>query len=206
MPTRLEMVMLPAASVPTASPGEHNLFVDSADGLVKTKDENGIVTNQAGSSANELNNASANPVILNAGAEPTAVDMVLATTTIGPPHAAAFVSPRARKMASTVLQSAIVDAAANKNAAIDEMCRMDPGTFGGDQTVTLPAPSLAFADREIYVKVVGDPLGNTVSVVAQASGQIDGLANGDLALDLTTYGQWMILRGNLEGTGWHIVG
>lgn len=206
MPTRLEMVALAAGSVPNANPGEHNLFVDSADGLVKTKDENGVVSNQAGSSANELNNASANPVILNAGAEPTAVDMVLATTTIGPPHAAAFVSGRARKMASTVIQSAIVDAAANKNAAIDEFVRMDPATFGANQTVTIPAPSAVFADREIYVKIVGDPGAFSVSVIAAVDGTIDGLLNGDPALDLTTYGQWMILRGNLEGTGWLIVG
>ena len=207
MPSRLELVKTPEASIPTANPGEVNFFIEFADGLAKSKDENDIVLNLSGSSADEINNASANPVITNAGAEPAAVGLVMATTTIGPPHTGAFVDPRPNLVSTTVRQLiAPVDAAANHNAALDELVRMDPATFGADQTVTLPAVGGAIIDREIWVKIIAPVGGFKVSIVGAISFEVDGLANADPDLDLTTDRAWMKLRGNLEGTAWLIVG
>jgi hypothetical protein len=206
MPSRLELVKVAAASIPVAAPGQLNAFVDLADGLVKTKDEFGVVRNQSGTSATEIANSSANPAVTDLGPEPTAVGMVLATTVIGPPHRADFVDPRIARVSASLRIKKAIQTIPGPTIALDELLLCDPGLGGGsnNQLVTLPAPALADEGRMLGIKIVSTADGFTVTVAGAVSGQVDGLLNGSPDLDLTTDRQWMILLAT--GTGYVIIG
>lgn len=209
MPAIFALEKTPEASIPNADPGEVNLFVDQADSIQKTKDESGVVRISDPSVSTDLLNGTATLTELDSDPEPTAAGQVLATSSVGAPtvgpHFAGFQDPRAAGISNSVrIINAVNDSGANTNAVIDELVLMDPGTFAADQTVTLPGVGAGQINREIWIKITGAVGGFKVSVVAAISTEIDGLANGDPDLDLTTDRQWMKLFGT--GTGWLIVG
>jgi len=203
MPAIVSLVKTPAASIPNAAAGKVNQFVDTADSIQKTKDEGGVVRLSSPQVATDLQSAS-EVTELDSDADPTAVGQVMALSSVGPPHNAGFKDPRVALVSTTTQQLNPAITADLNPAAIDELVRVDLVTAAADVTVTLPAVDASQKDREIWVKIIGIAGAFKVTVAANISLQIDGLANGDPDLDLTTDRQWMKLRGT--GSGWLIVG
>jgi hypothetical protein len=207
MPSYNAIVKTPEGNVPNAAAGKVNLFVDFADDILKGKDELGAVKVYDATVAASLGNVSANPAILSASAEPSAVGHIWAITTVGPPHAADLVDPRASLVSNTVVQLR-PPVTANDTVAIGELLKVNLDGAAGDVDVALP-PAGVNADREVWIKIVSDGFpvnGRKVVIVPDGADTGDGLAaGGGLHLEMLTNYEWRKLRATGSGT-WMVVG
>ena len=176
-----------AVSVPVPAPGFHKLFVDSADQIIKTKDEFDVVRPFGVGTATELGTNTPSPVNVDLSAPPVAGDVLTATA----PGFAIWLAPAPTGYAVTALQVG----PGSYNAAVNEAVPVD--VTGGLFTVNLPAGHAA--GDKILVKLVGLATNNVV-VDADGGEFIDGV----LTFSLTTNDESAEFMS--DGTNWYWIG
>jgi len=184
-----------AASVPNAATDELRVFVDSADSILKTKDDAGVVRPSGVGTADELATTGA-PVDVSAAIPPVAGQVLTATspTTAVWQNGGAFPFTSGGAGAGGAFNTADSPVA----ASIGQFVRVD--TAAGNVTVNLPAGHLV--NDRIGVKLVSaaTPGTNECVVDANAAETIDGA----LTFTLDTDDEWIILQS--DGTNWLQVG
>ena len=175
-----------AVSVPVPAPGLHKLFVDSADQILKTKDEFNVVRPSGVGTATELATTGA-PVNVDASAPPNPGDVLTATA----PGFAIWSPPAPTGYSVVALQVG----PGSYNAAVNDAVPVD--VTAGLFTVNLPAGHAA--GDKILVKLVGLALNNVV-VDADGGEFIDGV----LTFSLTTNDESAEFLS--DGTNWYWIG
>lgn len=204
MPSINALVKTDPVNVPVADPGKMNWFI-GLDNIARGRDELNQLFVFDPSVAAALGNA--NPVgqvVIDGAPEPTAIGMVMATTSIGP-NLGGFVDPRVAKVSTTVLQLN-PPLVADGPAVLDELVLVDLVTAAADVEVTLPAPVV---DREVWVKIDSDgfPINGFKVVIEPGAALVDGFASGSGGiLEIVTNRGWLKMRGHRDGVNWIVVG
>ncbi len=193
MAATITLVKTAAAGVANAPPGDMRIFADSADSIVKTKDEFGVVRPAITGLATDLA-TTGDSVIIDSGAAPSPSYVLVATA--GPVSpVATWQEPRAAKLGSQVRQTAVQTGVIP--GTIGQLIRVD--ISGGNATVNLPT-AVGMADQEIWVKVVTTAGGNTCTLTPLGLQTIDGAPS----LILTTDYEWANLRS--DNANWMQIG
>lgn len=172
-----------AASVPTPGVGFQKVFLDSADGVLKTRDSSGVVRAFGVGTATDLG-TTGDPVVIDSGAAPNPGDVLVATA--GPVSpVATWQSPGTAGINSPVSQTVVQTGAIS--ASWGQLIRVD--ITGGSATISLPT-SVGFTNREIGVKIIGLASSNTVTVSPFGGQTIDGAAS----FVMTTDNETLVLR------------
>jgi hypothetical protein len=174
-----------AVSVSIPATDHLNLFIDSFDDILKTKDNSGIVRPSGVGTADELATTGA-PVDVSASPPPVAGNVLTATS----PTTAVW------QAVASVHQTAIQVGPVTYGASIGDLVRAN--VSAGTVTVNLPT-AVGNVDREIWIKLVSVA---TFACVVNCVGAetIDGSG----AVSLTTDGEWLILRS--DGANWMQMG
>jgi len=180
-----------AASVPLPATDQLRLFVDSADDILKTKDDVGVVRPSGVGTADELATTGA-PVDVSASAPPVLGSVLTADSAI----AATWKAPGAVLLTGSPVAQTAVQAGPTYAASIGELVRVN--VSGGAVAVNLPT-AVGNADREIWVKLVtAAAFACTVNTAGIET--IDGAASAVLNTDY----EWIILRS--DGANWMQLG
>ena len=184
----LKVLKASVADAPLPGADEVTLFVDTADGKLKSKDELGVVITQGVGTADAIATSGA-PVDFSAGAPPAAGYIPAALT----PTTGAFVDPA---IYGALKEVATVVGPAAHNAVIGTYIPVD--LAGGAVTITLPT-AVGKKDKVIGVKLRSAAL--SLCQINPILGQlIDEFANWQLLSDREV----VYLRSN--NVGWDIAG
>jgi hypothetical protein len=177
-----------AASVSLPATDQLRLFVDSADDILKTKDDGGVVRPSGVGTADELATTGA-PVDVSASAPPVVGHILSADS----PVSATWKAPTS---VPSVVQTAVKTGPASYNAVIDDLVRAN--VAGGIVAVSLPT-AIGKVNREIWVKLVSAAT-FACTITPFGAQTIDG----DPSVSLTTNYEWIKLRS--DGANWMQVG
>lgn len=178
-----------AASVDTPDTGYVKVFADSADSLIKGKDDVGVVRPIGNEVATDLA-TTGSPVAVDGGAPPSAIGNVLVSTVVSPP-AAEWQNPAGGNPNFPFVEmvnESLIDNADSPFAAIaSTMIPVD--LSAGNVEVDLPLASSSL-NREICVKMMSETSGNTITLDPAGTDTIDG----DTTFVMDTDYEWIRLR------------
>jgi len=189
------------ASVDTPPAGYLRQFAD-ADGVMKTKDEAGVVRPDGSEVANTLG-TSAEPVAIDGGGPPAAGDILVATAGL-PTPAAGWQSPignSALPFLRIFNTAKLTDGDSPWAAAAGQCILVDLSSATADMIINLPDAS-ASLNEEIVVKLVSAVGSYKVTLNPAGSDTI----NGAISYDLDTDYEWVRLRAFDLGGGVYMWG
>lgn len=173
-----------AASVPTPPADRVRFFVDTADNLLKYKDELGVVRSANLDVASALLTADTpNPIVVD-GSTPVAGNIFVADS----PILGTWRAPSAA-LGGLVLLDSTVPRTALFTAALGRLYLCD--VSGGSFTATLPLANASSANHEIWFKLVGLNGGNVLTIDGAGAETIDV---SEASIQATLDREWVKLR------------
>lgn len=159
-----------AGSVTIPAAGYQKLFLDIADGILKTKDSSDTVRAFGVGTATDLA-TTGDPIVIDAGAAPE-VGWVLVATAGPVSPIATWQSPGASGVNAPYLQTAVQTG--SFSATWGTLVRVD--ITGGDAVISL-ATAVGATNQQLGVKIIGAASGNSVTINPFGGQTIDGAAD-----------------------------
>jgi hypothetical protein len=192
----LEIAKQSAASVPNAPAGSVIAFVDSADDILKTKDETGIVRVQGPGLASSLA-TTGDPVDVDSGAAPSPGYVLVAVT--GPvAPVATYQDPRVARVSQNARITSPTPQIGNFIAQAGRLHLVD--ITGGNSIVQMPVAA-GKLDQVVGIKNYGLASGNTITINRAGADTLDDAVSYTLTFDR----EWVFLQS--DGVSrWVVVG